>query len=231
MLLTLLQNNSSGNYVLPAEGGVYSYSGNNATLTYTTAGAFSLAADGATYSYNGDNANLLFNRVLIAEGGVYSYSGNNANLRFNRTLAADGGTYNYNGNNADLIYTSAGAFVLTAEGGVYNYSGNDANLSFSGVPIVDFDTHDGDRQRRRFAADRDERKRRRRDIIEAFEVLVEGKDPIVEEIVEEFTVAKAKPSLEKPRIDYDKLLRDLDAVERLWNAYIDMDDEEILLLL
>lgn len=98
-------------------------------------------------------------------------------------------------------------------------------------PVVDFDTHDGDRQRRRFAVDRDERKRRRRDIIEAFEVLVEGKDPIVEEIVEEFTVAQAKPSLEKPRIDYDKLLRNLDAVERLWNAYIDMDDEEILLLL
>ena len=98
-------------------------------------------------------------------------------------------------------------------------------------PIVDFDTHDGDRQRRRFAVDRDERKRRRRDIIEAFEVLVEGKDPIVEEIVEEFTVTQAKPSLEKPRIDYDKLLRNLDAVERLWNAYIDMDDEEILLLL
>jgi hypothetical protein len=104
-------------------------------------------------------------------------------------------------------------------------------LSFSGVPIVDFDTHDGDRQRRRFAADRDERKRRRKDIIEAFEVLVEGKDPIVDEIVEEFTVAKAKPSVTKPRIDYDKLIKDIDAVEKLWNAYIDMDDEEILLLL
>ena len=77
----------------------------------------------------------------------------------------------------------------------------------------------------------DDMERRRKDIIEAFEVLVEGKDPIVEEIVEEFTVAKATPSVTKPRIDYDKLLRNLDAVERLWNAYIDMDDEEILLLL
>lgn len=209
MLLTLLQNNSSGNYVLPADGGLYSYSGNNATLTYTTAGAFTLVADGGTYSYSGNNANLLFNRVLAADGGTYTYSGNNANL----------------------IYTTAGAFVLTAEGGVYSYSGNDANLLFSGIPIVDFDTHDGDRQRRRFARDRDERKRRRKDIIEAFEVLVEGNAPIVEEIVEEFTVAKAKTSVERPRIDYDKLLRDIDMVERLWNAYIDMDDEEILLLL
>ena len=200
---------ASGAYTMAADGAIYSYSGNNATLTYTTAGAFTLVADGGTYSYSGNNANLLFNRVLAADGGTYTYSGNNANL----------------------TYTTAGAFVLTAEGGVYSYSGNDANLLFSGIPIVDFDTHDGDRQRRRFAADRDERKRRRKDIIEAFEVLVEGKDPIVEQIVEEFTVAKAKPSVTKPRIDYDKLIKDIDAVERLWKAYIDMDDEEILLLL
>jgi len=200
---------AAGAYTLAADGGVYAYSGNNATLTYTTAGAFTLVADGGTYSYSGNDANLLLKRVLAADGGTYTYSGNNANL----------------------TYTVAGAFVLTAEGGVYSYSGNNANLSFSGVPIVDFDTHDGDRQRRRFAADRDERKRRRKDIIEAFEVLVEGKDPIVEEIVEEFTVAKAKPSVTKPRIDYDKLIKDIDAVEKLWNAYINIDDEEILLLL
>ena len=178
---------TSGAYTLVANGGAFTYSGNNATLTYTTAGAF--------------------------------------------TLVADGGTYLYNGNNANLTYTVSGAFVLTAEGGVYSYSGNNANLSFSGVPIVDFDTHDGDRLRKRFAADRDERKKRRSDVIAAFEALVEGKDPIVEEIVEEFTVAKATPSVTRPRIDYDKLIRDIDAVQRLWNAYIDMDDEEILLLL
>ena len=98
-------------------------------------------------------------------------------------------------------------------------------------PVVDFDTHDGDRLRRRFAVDREERQKRRSDVIAAFEILVEGRDPIVEEIVEEFTVAKATPSVTRPRIDYDKLIRDIDAVQRLWNAYIDMDDEEILLLL
>lgn len=108
-------------------------------------------------------------------------------------------------------------------------------LSQHGEPpppiVVDFDTHDGDRQRRRFAVDRDERQKRRNDVIAAFEILVEGKNPIVEKIVEEFTVAKATPSFTRPRINYDKLLRDIDAVQRIWNAYIDMDDEEILLLL
>jgi hypothetical protein len=82
-LLLLFNQPAAGAYTLTAAGGVYSYSGNNATLTYTTSGAFSLAAD----------------------GGVYSYTGNNAIFRVNRVLTADGGTYTYVGNNADLIYS------------------------------------------------------------------------------------------------------------------------------
>lgn len=100
------------------------------------------------------------------------------------------------------------------------------------IPIViDIDTHDGDKQQQQFDKDYEKRSRKRKDIIAAFEILVEGKSPIVEEIVEEFTRAKAKPSVEKPRINYDRLLKNIDMVDRLWNAYIDMDDEEILLLL
>ena len=96
---------AAGAFTLVADGGTYTYTGNNANLIYTTAGAFNLAADGGTYSYSGNNANLLFNRRLAADGGVYSYSGNNANLRVNKVLSADGGTYSYVGNNADLIYS------------------------------------------------------------------------------------------------------------------------------
>jgi hypothetical protein len=74
-------------------------------LQNRTAGSYTLVADGGVYSYSGDNANLLFNRVLAADGGVYSYTGNNANLRVNRSLAAEGGSYTYSGNNADLLYS------------------------------------------------------------------------------------------------------------------------------
>jgi hypothetical protein len=112
----LLTEAAGGSYTLVAEGGTYSYSGNNANLTYTPVGGYTLAAD----------------------GGTYSYSGNNANLRYNRILVADGGTYSYSGNNANLIYAPGGAYTLTAEGGVYSYNGNNADLVYSGQPAPQF---------------------------------------------------------------------------------------------
>ncbi len=173
------------------------------------------------------------NYVLSADGGVYSYSGNNANLLAGRALAANGGTYSYNGNNANLTYTTAGAFVLSADGGVYSYAGNNANLTFSGTPIIVDDTHDGDYLPRKFKRERDERKKRKRDIINAYEVLVEGKSPVIEELIAQYADPEPKQAkaTAAPRLDIDKIMQSADAIERLWNAYIDMDDEEILLLL
>jgi len=160
MLLTLLQSASSGNYVLPADGGVYSYSGNNATLTYTT----------------------------------------------------------------------AGAFVLSADGGTYTYSGNNANLLFSGTPIiVDFDTHDGDKHRKRIRKVRDERELRREQVITAYQTLLEARPQEAAEIVAEY--ATPATTLRAPSVDFDALLADLDAAERLYEAYIELDDEECLLLI
>jgi hypothetical protein len=148
-----------GSYTLSADGGIYSYSGNNATLTYTPTGSYSLAADGTAYSYSGNHATLLYNRRLVADGAVYSYSGNdasliytpagaftlsadggtysytgnNANLLLNRRLIADGATYTYSGNNADLTYVPfSGAYTIIADGGVYSYSGNNANFLYTG---------------------------------------------------------------------------------------------------
>jgi len=201
---------AAGAFTLVADGGTYTYTGNNATLTYTTAGAFNLPADGGTYSYTGNNANLLFNRRLAADGGVYSYTGNNANL----------------------TYTTAGAFVLQADGGVYTYSGNNANLLFSGTPIVVIDTHDGDEKRRkRFDDDTEARKRRRAQIQEAYETLLEDRPQVVEAIVAPFTKPAAKASTAAPSLDFDALLNDLEAAEMLYAAYLEMDDEEVLLLL
>ena len=162
MFLTLLQNSSSGSYVLLADGGSYSYSGNDAnllyarilgadggafaysgndaTLVYTPAGAYTLVADGATYSYSGNEANVLFSRLVNADGGTFTYAGNNASLTYTPsgafTLQADGGSYSYSGNNAELVYTPLNAFVLLADGGVFSYIGNNAILTFSGEPAA-----------------------------------------------------------------------------------------------
>ena len=219
-------------YTLTANGGVYSYSGNNATLTYTPIGAYTIAADGGTYSYTGNAANVLFNRRLVADGGTYTYTGNNANTLFNRRLVADGGVYAYSGNNAALIYTPVGAFTLLADGGVYSYSGNNANLVFSATPIVVIDTHDGDQKRRKkFDDDTEARKRRRAQIQDAYETLLEDRPQVVEAIVAPFTKPAVKASTAVPSLDWDALLNDLDAAEKIYAAYLEMDDEEVLLLL
>lgn len=97
------------------------------------AGAFTLAADGGTYSYSGNNANLLFNRKVQADGGTYSYSGNNATLTYTTaaafTLSADGGTFSYSGNAADFKVNR----VLAAAGGTYSFTGNNATIRYSGA--------------------------------------------------------------------------------------------------
>lgn len=101
------------------------------------------------------------------------------------------------------------------------------------APIVVIDTHDGDRKRRRRRDQQEieERERRRAQIVAAYEHLVEGKPLVAESIVEEFKVAEPVSERLEARVDWDRLLDNLDAVERLYAAYLEMDDEDVLLLL
>jgi hypothetical protein len=117
-LLTLLQSQgtSPGAYTLVADGGIYSYSGNDASLVYTPVGAYTLSADGTTYTYSGNDATLLYARRLIADGATYSYSGNNANLLYNRVLLAGGASYIYSGNDATLVYSGGPPPVIEVIG-------------------------------------------------------------------------------------------------------------------
>ena len=195
-------------------------------LAVVTSTTYTLIADGGVYSYSGNNANTLFNRRLVADGGVYSYSGNNANTLFNRRLVADGGTYTYSGNNANTLFGRR----VAADGGVYTYTGNNATLLYSPTPIiVDFDTHDGDKHRKRIRKVRDERELRREQVIAAYQALLEARPEEAAEIVAEF--ATPATTLRAPSVDFDALLADLDAVERLYEAYLEMDDEEVLMLI
>lgn len=100
------------------------------------------------------------------------------------------------------------------------------------APIVIVDTHDGDvRRRRRVEKEVEERELRRQQIIAAYEHLVEGKPLIAEAIVEEFKVAAPVSETLEARVDWDRLLANIDAAERLYAAWLDMDDEDVLLLL
>jgi hypothetical protein len=111
-----------------------------------------------------------------------------------------------------------------------------ATIPFAIVPpvVVQFDTHDGgkrkkkeEEQRKREAA---KAKARRDEVLKLFERIVEGKPEVAEEIAEPFVITQA--TIQAPAvIDYDAMLASFDRVEQIYNAYIEMDDEDVLLLL
>lgn len=100
-------------------------------------------------------------------------------------------------------------------------------------PVILIDTHDGDYKKRTKKLIDEERARiarRRKSVIHAYERLVEGKPEVAEEIVAPFIKPATKKRAE-PELDFDRLLASITRTEALWRAYIDMDDEEVLMLL
>ena len=102
-------------------------------------------------------------------------------------------------------------------------------------PIVVVDTHDGDRiKKRRFKAEAEERARRKAELIDLYEQVVEGRPAIAQQLVEEFIetpVEAVKSGQIAPVINYDKLLDSLSTIEALYRERQEMDDEEVFLLL
>ena len=115
---------------------------------------------------------------------------------------------------------------------------NAFQISGAPPPIIIDDTHDGDyhkRLKKRFDEENQRVKLRREAVIAAYERIVEGKPDLAKELVEGFEV-KAKQSNSKdkdllPRIDFDKFIKDLNRVEQLWNQYLEMEDEDLMVLL
>ncbi|MSQ98126.1 MAG: hypothetical protein EXR85_02340 [Xanthomonadales bacterium] len=96
------------------------------------------------------------------------------------------------------------------------------------TPIIVVDTHDGERVKKRWAKEKADKKRRREEIVYAFERIVEGRPEIAQEIAAPFLEKRAS---NLPAIDFDKMIRDVNRVERIWNLHLELDDEEVMLLL
>ena len=103
--------------------------------------------------------------------------------------------------------------------------------------IITDDTHDGDyhkKLQKRFDEEKQRLEQRRKDVIAAYERIVEGKPDLAKELTAGFEV-KAKSSKvtakSLPSIDFDKFIKDLDSVERLWGEYLEMEDEDLMVLL
>ena len=94
--------------------------------------------------------------------------------------------------------------------------------------IVEFDTHDGDYLKKKFAKEAADAARRKAEIVYAFERIVEGRPEAAAEIAEPFMETRAATL---PAIDYDRMLADLDRVQRIRDLHIELDDEDVLALI
>ena len=179
----------------------------------------------------GNNTGWIFNPggyTITANNGTYSLTGQSAVIIKTRLITANNGTYALTGQSAALLYGAG--YTLTANNGTYALTGQSATIAYAASPFIVIDTHDGDYLKKKFEDEANRARRKKSNIIHAYERLVEGKSEIVEEIVAPF-VMQTKRITKVPRIDFDKLLGDFDRIEALWEAYIEMDDMEVVALL
>ena len=133
------------------------------------------------------------------------------------------------------------AFQTLVVTGVLNATDQDDTGSFAGtvggvVPVIDIDMHDGDKKRKKqLAKEAAKAKQRKDEIVALFEHIVEGKPLVAEEIAAPFikdaTISELKSIDFINTIDFDALMADLSRVQQIYDAYIEMDDEEVLALL
>ena len=129
------------------------------------------------------------------------------------------------------------AFQTLTVTGVLDATDQNDSGSFTGVvqvaPIVVMDMHDGGPKRRKKEAEK--QKKRRDDVLALFEHLVEGKPLIAEVIAAPFikqaTISELNAVDFVKTVDFDALMADLSRVQQIYDAYIEMDDEEVLALL
>ena len=99
------------------------------------------------------------------------------------------------------------------------------------VIIID-DRHDPgpDKLKKQLKREQEKNKKRRDEIVAAYERIVEGKIPeeIIAPYVETFATIATKQDV--TLTDIDKMLFNLDKMQLIWDDHIESDDEEILLL-
>jgi hypothetical protein len=233
-----------------ATGGVGSPS---VAVSPTLTGVNSTGAAGAVSSAN-------FNTLsgVIATGAVGSFS-NNFSYALTGVLAtgAVGSFTNAKsialtgvqasglaGNEAESV--TVGLSGVAATGSVGSFATVSEAIQLTGVqatgavgtltatkPIIYIDdTHDPgpDKRKKQHKLEQEKNKKRRDEIVAAYERIVEGKIPeeIIAPYVETFATIATKQNV--TLTDIQKLMSNLDKMQLIWDDHIESDDEEILLL-
>jgi len=141
---------------------------------------------------------------------------------------------------------TVGLSGVEATGAVGSFATNSKTIQLTGVqatgavgsltpsiPIIFIDdTHDPgpDKRKKQFKLEQEKNKKRRDEIIAAYERIVEGKIPeeIIAPYVETFATIASKQNV--TLTDIQKMMSNLDKMQLIWDDHIESDDEEILLL-
>lgn len=148
------------------------------------------------------------------------------------------------GNETESI--TVGLNGVEATGSVGTFATNAKTIQLTGVqatgavgdltafkPIIYIDdTHDPgpDKRKKQHKLEQEKNKKRRDEIIAAYERIVEGKIPeeIIAPYVETFATIATKQNV--TLTDIQKMVSNLDKMQLIWDDHIESDDEEILLL-
>lgn len=129
---------------------------------------------------------------------------------------------------------SVGSFTPSGALGINGVSatGEVGDLTpFKPIIYID-DTHDPgpDKLKKQLKREQEKNKKRRDEIIAAYERIVEGKIPeeIIAPYVETFATIATKQNV--TLTDIQKMVSNLDKMQLIWDDHIESDDEEILLL-
>jgi hypothetical protein len=113
-------------YVLTADKGTYSFTGNAATLARTVV----LASSSGNFIESGNAASLSRGFGLTSLAGSFNEDGNNAALLAGRIVTGSTGVFSFTGNAATFTKTTASKTLL-ADIGAFTSTGNDAGFNLS----------------------------------------------------------------------------------------------------
>lgn len=182
-------------------------------------------ADSITVGLSGVSAQGLIgdeeDSVTVAASGVEA-QGQTGDLVHSKTVALAGAAADTA--TGTLVYTR-----LEPIGGVDASTGTGTLTPIIQPYYVFSDTHDGDKHKKRYDEESKRQERRKAELIDVYEQLVEGRPTVAQEIVKPYLAPTRKNVT--PSIDWNRLIADVDRVEAIYREYQEMDDEDVLLLL
>lgn len=245
--------------VTPTYNTSVSLTGQSATASVGTVSVST--ATNATVNLTGQSATASVGTVTETYSGQKTLTGQSATASVGTVTETYSGQKTITGQSAtastgtvtpNLAISLSGLAAAASVGAVTPSIGGNITVNLAGLgmtasvgsptvqinQVVLVDTHDGDNRKRRFRKEIDERQKRHKQLLDVYEAVLEESPQVAIEIAKPY-LAEPQPDIPSapPSINFDAMLSNMAAVERLMQEYREMDarreldDEEALALL